>query len=270
MKKLKSLTKSLLLSKNLMNKTKNLTKVILLGLISLNNAYAKNPAQTVMDQIKNDMRETRIKEGFKPSGGVSIVSSSKIHVSEALKLDWERGNLERKENGYVSIYSNRAKELLNLNNTVKYKYAASLISKDKKSSIFRKDIKEISMGYKFKIIPNKHLLKVYGFAASNTYKKGWSGAVEFFKSKKVGNCAFTENNVALTHQSAKVDDAILRYDINSKVTVVNIEGNPTSGYLYIIDWFDDNFFRTLECSNTKYSKNILNETIELARNIDIR
>ena len=65
--------------------------------------------------------------------------------------------------------------------------------------------------------------------------------VEFFKKKGLGTCAYTENNVILTHAAAKVDEAVVRYDINHKVTTLNVEGNEQSGYVYTVDWKDSHF-----------------------------
>jgi len=251
-----------------MTQLKALILTSLLSLIYIENIYANSSVEDVLNEINDDMRKTRIKEGFNSSGGVSIVSSSNIHASNKLKTQWMKERLEQKEKGYISTYSHRAKELSELKDTVEYKYAASLKNNDKKSSTFRKSIQEISMGYNYSPVPEQYIVKVYGFAASNTYNKGWSGVVEFFKAKTVGVCAFTENNIVITKQSAKVDEDIVTYDINGKVTVTNIEGNPESGFLYQIDWFGDNFFRTLECSHPKFSKNILNDVYKLARVID--
>ena len=63
---------------------------------------------------------------------------------------------------------------------------------------------------------------------------------------------------------------IVRYDINNKITVFNVEGNKSSGYLYKVDWFDNDFFRTLECASTNYSKDTTNSVIALATKIDTK
>ncbi len=251
-----------------MRNMNKLTKISLMSLITFN-TYANDTAVTnIMNKINNDMRETRIKEGFNPDGGVTLVPSSQVNAPEDLKLQWKKERSEQKNKGYYSAYSERAKELIQLKDTVQFKYEASLNDRAKNSSIFRRSLDEIALAYDFSSINEKYILKVYGFAACNTFKDGWTGVVEFFESEELGVCAYTENNVSLTHQSAKVDESIVRYDINKKISVLSVEGNKDSGYLFRIDWFDNKFFRTLECANTHYSLENSNALITLAKQVD--
>ena len=240
---------------------------VLLSFIALN-AYAESSITDVMKKINDDMRETRQKEGFNINGGVTVVQSSQIHVSDKIKSQWTKDRFEQKNKGYISIYSDRAKELVQLTDSAPFKYKASKKNKDKTSSIFRKKSSEISMAYEFTPIPRQNITKVYGFSGGNTYKNGWTGIVEFFNVENIGNCAYTENNVSITHQAAKVDEAVVSYDVNGKVTVVTIEGNKESGYLYQVDWFDKNYFHTLECANQKYSNFTKDLVIALTQKID--
>ncbi|MGC1181568.1 hypothetical protein [Legionella sp.] len=255
--------------KNHMNK---LVKISLVCLISSNiyaNDYSSDAkVKNIMAKINNDMRNDRIKEGFSPNGGVTIVPSSQVNAPEKLKKQWMNERREQENKGYISVYSERAKELMQLKDIVHFKYDSSLNNKDKNSSIFRRNIDEIALAYNFLPIDEKYISKVYGFAASNTFKEGWTGVVEFFESADFGACAYTESNVTLTHQAAKVDENIVRYDVNNKITTFNVEGNSESGFLYQIDWFDNNFFRTLECAYKDYSSKNSNSLIALAQEID--
>jgi hypothetical protein len=245
---------------------KILAMVALVG-ISLN-CHAASSVDDVLKKINNDMRNDREKAGFNPSGGVMVVPLSKINAPKSIKSQWEMDRIEQKNKGYISKYSERAKELLQLNDVIKFKYEASMKNKDKKSSIFRKNLSEIALAYDYTPVSEKHDLKSYGFVAGNTFKEGWTGIVEFFKSENTGNCAFTENNVSITHQAVKVNEDQLTYDINNKVTIATVEGNKDSGFVYQIDWYDNHFFRTLECASTTYSSATTQEVIALAKKID--
>ncbi len=249
---------------------KTLSMSVLLSLITFNGYTDDAPITDIMQKINADMRETRKNAGFNPDGGVTVTPSSEIHAPSNVKSQWVKERLEQRKNGYLSVYNDRAKELLQLGDILQFKYNASLKNKDKNSSIFRKTNSEINMGYTFTPVPEHYVSNVYGFASCNTFKDGWTGIVEFFKSEGVGNCAFTENNVSLTHQAAKVDESIVRYDINEKITVVSVEGNKDSGYLYKVDWFDKDFFRTLECASMDYSVDETNAVINLATKIDMK
>ena len=218
--------------------------------------------------IDDFMREKMQKEGFDPNGGVTIVPTAKLSAPKSLKNEWNVRRQEQKIKGYQSIYSDRAKELLQMGDVVHLTYKASAKNNDPNSSLLRKHMSEINMAYKFTPVPLSDTSKLYGFAACNTFNNGWTGVVEFFQNKEAENCAYTENNVTLTHAAVKVDEEVVLYDINNKVTTVNVEGNKDSGYVYTIDWMDSHFFRTLECASKRYSSDITASVIALARRID--
>jgi len=46
------------------------------------------------------------------------------------------------------------------------------------------------------------------------------------------------------------------------------DGSKNSGFLYKVEWFDDENFHELECANSQYSKQLNHDVIELARAID--
>jgi len=232
--------------------------------------YANQIPTELNAEIQAEMREFKSREGFAPDGGITVIKSEKTNIPTTLKSKWTNDRLEQNKNGYVKTYSDRAKELSQLNDIVNFKYEVSKKDFDRKSSILRENLSEISIAYDFQPIPDEYISNAYGFAGGNTYKGGWTGVTEFFHTKSIGNCVFTENNVTLTHQAARVDEIIVKQFINNKVTVVNIEGNENSGYVYQIDWFDDAYFRTLECENKKYSTKTLEDTISLAKKIDNR
>lgn len=251
-----------------MNKLDKLIKVLLISLISFGTYANEADVKKIMNKINNDMRQTRIKEGFNPDGGVVLVHSSQIKTPDKLKIQWEKERLEQKNKGYYSTHSERAKELMQLKDAVQFKYDESLRNTNKNSSIFRKSIDEIALAYDFSPVNETDVSKVYGFAGSNTFKSGWTGIVEFFETEDLGVCAYTENNVTLTRESVKVDENFVSYIVNNKISILSVEGNDISGYLYKVDWYDSKFFRTLECANTHYSLEKSSSLITLAKRID--
>lgn len=234
---------------------------LLLSALSL---HAFTEGQTI-----NDGRRAKLqKEGFNPEGGVTLVPMEQLSAPDDLKQEWLVQQKEQQENGYHSTYSERAQELLQMEETSYFKIKAHANNKNADSSLLRKHLSDIHMAYQFTPVPRAKDITVYGFAASNTFQHGWTGIVEFFKKKGLGNCAYTENNVTLSHAAAKVDEAVARYDINHKVTTLNVEGNEQSGYVYTVDWMDARFFRTLECATRHYSKDKTDEVIILAQRLD--
>lgn len=78
----------------------------------------------------------------------------------------------------------------------------------------------------------------------------------------------SENNIKLSHASIIIAKEDMRNDVNSKTTTVEIMGTPDSGFTYTVEWFDDAFFRKLECANKVYSEGITNSVIKIAQSID--
>lgn len=84
----------------------------------------------------------------------------------------------------------------------------------------------------------------------------------------VGVCNYSENNIKLSHGSIIIPEEDARKDINGKYTTIDIEGKKKSGFVYDIRWYDDNFFRQLECTSPQYDPDITQKLVELAKKID--
>lgn len=97
---------------------------------------------------------------------------------------------------------------------------------------------------------------------------GWSGVAQFFDAKNIGSCSYSVMNVKVSGTSAQLAMEDVVYDINNKPTIILAEGNKNSGFLYKVEWYDDENFHELECANQNYSKQINQAVIELAKQID--
>lgn len=97
---------------------------------------------------------------------------------------------------------------------------------------------------------------------------GWSGAAQFFDAKNIGSCSYGVMNVKASGTSALLAIEDVVYDVNNKATIILAEGNEKSGFIYKVEWYDNDNFHELECANMKYSANIKNAVVELAKNID--
>lgn len=179
---------------------------------------------------------------------------------------------EMKQKGYVEKTSDRASELLNFkklnNKSIK---GNSAIMKPRDTDL-RKKSSDIVFAYSYRGTPKSEIVEHYGYAPVGTYtdegEKGWTGGVEFYKTS-FGTCAFTEKNMLAAHGSARIFEDEATYDVNGKITLIDVEGNESSGFLYRVHWFDDIFNRDLECTSMKFSEDTKKATIELAKKIDI-
>ncbi|ASQ47298.1 hypothetical protein [Legionella clemsonensis] len=109
-----------------------------------------------------------------------------------------------------------------------------------------------------------------GAAPYLTYLKqqGWVGVIQFFKNNSVGNCSFSENNIKLSHGSVVIAKEDVRQDVNGKTTTVEVMGDENFGFTYTVEWFDDLFFRKLECASKHYSTQTTDAVIKIAQQID--
>jgi hypothetical protein len=237
--------------------------LIALTLISLGAQAEPSRLEELNEQIKN--------LGFKPEGGLSIVPSSALTQSQSIKNGWIGDDMEQSRKGYYLKADPRANYLMNFTDMVKKNrqlkpvVPSQPISAD---SDLKENLSEVTMAYQFTSVPNPEL--VYGYAGAGSYDNGWSSIVEFFKYKNIGNCAFTENNIAFSHSSEKLDEEAVTREINEKATLLDIHGTKAAGYLYSVHWADDNYFRDLECATSNYDNTITQSVIDLAILIDSR
>lgn len=247
-----------------------MNKLLIALLITSSTIHASSPElPAFLKKIDEDRIKTMTAEGFNPDGGVTIVDSSKINAPNSIKSTWQRERQEQLSNGYHKEFIARAKEIMQFPDSINYKYAKGKENTDHNSSVLRKSFSEINMAYNIVPVPKSLAKKVYGYAGANTFKGGWTGFVEFFESN-LGTCVFTESNVRLTHEGIKIDREMVQYDVNGKVTTLDVSGNQQSGYLYMVEWFDNDYFRSLECADKNYQPSLVERTMQLAKDIDVK
>ncbi|STX28482.1 Uncharacterised protein [Legionella beliardensis] len=230
--------------------------------------------------ITNEQKEAMLKASIEvlkkqglvtPNSGVQVLSRQ-----ELMSSDWQKKKeLEQphqlKTKGYIHETSNRAYELLHFQEVIKRNKAIEAKMHRPDESHMRHHVDDMLMAYQYVGVPQSEMTEFIGIAPAGTYVKepamGWSGAVEFFKTS-FGTCAYIENNLTISHGAVRVAEEDATSDVNGKVTLVDVRGNENSGFLYQVEWFDNNFIRTLECANEKYSPDITKAVIELAIRTD--
>lgn len=225
------------------------------------------------DLMQDKMNKELQKEGLPIAGsGVTIVPDGEIKMPE-----WQRNKLksdakEMQDKGYIEQTSDRASELIHIQEQIKSRGYSKNLSTNEGDSGLQKNASNISFSYSYIGIPSSEIKEFYGIAPVgsflNTNPKGWTGAVAFFNSG-FSNCAYTEKNIIPGQGGVQIEESVARNDINNKTTTITIIGNDNSGYLYDVWWFDSNYYRQLECATNKYSKDYLNKTLELAKKIDV-
>ncbi|STX50965.1 Uncharacterised protein [Legionella busanensis] len=230
--------------------------------------------------ITNDQKETVVKASIQalkkqglvtPDSGVQIVPRQDLTSPDWQKKKEIEQAHQLKTKGYIHETSDRAYELLHFKDVIKRNEAIEAKMHRPDESHMRHNVADMLMAYPYVGVPQSEMTEFIGIAPAGTYVKepviGWSGAVEFFKTK-FGTCAYIENNLHISHGAARVAEEDATFDVNGKVTLVDVRGNESSGFLYQVEWFDNHFIRTLECANEKYSPAIKKATLELANRID--
>ena len=140
----------------------------------------------------------------------------------------------------------------------------------------RKSVHDLKLAFKFpgtepsRMLSYDGRMNTLGAAPKGSYNKdkGWSGAAEFLAVKDIGVCSYAVMNVGASGTAAQLAMEDVTYDINNKATLTKVDGSTNSGFLYKIEWFDDNNFHELGCANKDYSSKINQSVISLAKQID--
>lgn len=192
--------------------------------------------------------------------------------SKKLRMQLAKNKREQELYGYHTEETTRPRELLQLHKIIHLEYEAQAngsIGKHPLDTHMKHTVDEVGIAYNFKPVPLKDVTNLIGFAAVGGHvPAGWGGVSEFFDHTSIGSCVYTENNVQLSHAMAQFTEDEITHDVNGKVTTLDVRGTKTSGFLYTIDWYDEHFFRQLQCANMKYSKNITRAVVALATRID--
>lgn len=249
---------------NIMKKT-----IIALAILpSLAFAFTEDEQRVFME---NNIQVLKEKGLPIPGSGVEVVPASKIKIPAWQKQQFAAEKKEFSKKGYIERSSERAYELMHIKASIdKEKLAKKTFMKPTDSDI-RDTPSDMVFAYTYVGVPKGEMLESFGIAPTGTWVKepqsGWTGAVQFFKTS-FAHCAYTENNMVVSQGAARISEDVARYDVNGKVTVIEIEGNASTGYLYQVNWFDNVFNRNLECATMDFSEAVRTETIALAKKID--
>lgn len=209
------------------------------------------------------------KQGFSYEG-VKIVPEQEMTTFAERKEELMRAREEKKRLGYVKTNHPSTNQLLTLSITSKRDLIAHKNDTDPRNTHLKSSVFDLKMAYLPTAVPSSVADTYIGAAPYLTFlkDKGWVGVAQFFNNKAVGNCSFSENNIKLSHAAAVLAKENVRDDVNGKITMVEVAGTLTAGFTYTVEWFDDSFFRSVECANKQYSPDLTNAVIKIAQLID--
>lgn len=203
-----------------------------------------------------------------PDGGVTVVPEQQMSEYNKFKEQREKERADVRNYGYIKQFLPQTQSLLNFKEISKNQFKSKPLAATDEG--LRHNISEVEMAYEFHGVPSSAVSTILGVAPSVTYVKGlgWAGAMQFFEKSGLGICSYRENNLKYSHGAAVIAEEDVTKDINGKVTVANVTGEPNSGFMYSIDWYDNNYFRELKCANQNFNNSIMTSTLALALAID--
>lgn len=179
-----------------------------------------------------------------------------------IQKDWTLRSEQEPDSGYAGFLLKM--DQLNTTQSLKINQLTSQYDSD-----LKKNLSSITLANSFKEVPLPDGGEVIGYAPIGSYKKnGWTGAKEFFTSPELGVCSYSKSPfiyMQLIKSAAK-------YSVNNKLTTIDFEGNPKTGYLTSVSWYEqgrDNFEYRLECATKKLNKEVKSKMIALASAIDL-
>ena len=196
---------------------------------------------------------------FTEQDAINQISNQRFEVSKE-QLDKNKDmDKQIAEKGYVT--ANVGEEIRYLKNLIK----KTLHLKSKNFNVesdIEKDIASIKLDFSYKSV----IKGTTGYVPQGAYSEsGWSGLKEMFLDLTMGACYFSVFHLPKNGYSPTIDH---KKFINGKDTDFTVKGNANEGYVYTLEWFEERYFRTLECAQKDESERIMDNMISLAQKID--
>ncbi len=191
-------------------------------------------------------------------------------LSDNLKESISQLAKQEKEKGYQENNFNNAYFLLNFKKTAKQEIIHNVSSEyGEYDTHLKSHYRLIKLAFKFNGLKAINEANILGYAAVGKYIKdgqydGWDGIRVFFDEPSIGTCSYAYNEFYGT----QLYEEFIEYSVNKKPTQKAIEGNPGTGFLYVVEWFNQDNMSTLECAHKNLDKTILDKMIVLANKID--
>ena len=212
-----------------------------------------------------------------PDGGINIVSRNSFKMSKEMMALEDKQINQLKTNGTVNEYSEKAQFLINFPNIVEEHYKKYAGNNDDRSTHMRNFLGFIKFAFTFPTVNDNDVETLYGYAPGGSFvtesespsnKEGWTEGAEYFKNDSAGVCVLMVNPIKVTHASTNVAKESINYAVNNKVTILYSHGNASSGYLYSVKWFDETYFRELDCATPNFDRVTMVKVVEIAKGID--
>jgi len=204
-----------------------------------------------------------------PDGGVTVLPEKQMSEYYTFKEQRAKSRASVQKYGYIKESVPDAQLLMKVSADTQQRRLASSSANSTEEGL-RRSVGEIEMAYNFHGVPAHEMSIDLGVAPSVTYVKGrgWAGATQFFEKDGVGTCSYRENNLQFSHGAAVISEESSTKDVNGKVTVAAVTGQEGEGFMYSVNWYDNHYFRELNCARTTFSSATMKSVLKLAQSID--
>lgn len=201
---------------------------------------------------------------LKMKEGINIVKSSDVTPSDVVS-DNDIRSMQLK--GYIDTndVDGNIKALFSLEHEASNEIKSYREDNNPQDTHLKLSYQKIPLSFKYSDISTikGHII---GYAAAGGYskQKGWDGIAVFFKENRLGICSYTTYAI----KKVLLAKEKISYSVNKKPTTKSVKGNPKIGFLYSLNWYEDNRLYSLECANKTFDPERLNDLIVLANTIE--
>jgi hypothetical protein len=234
-------------------------------------AFAKSDSMLIADEsivLKNMNEQAELHGLPKANSGIVIVPLAKMSGPENMQQEELSHIAQQKSKGYYDSDAPYVKELLSIKDQAKREIKELKWKNNPYDTHIKEHISDLKLAFSFTGLPMVNRNNIIGYVVMGGWHGGWTGVVEFFTDEKLGTCEFAYNNMALTHGADQIAAEAVRYDINSRPNILDVQGSEASGFLYDISWYNGVYDEELQCANMVYDSKITDRLISLAKEID--
>jgi len=242
-------------------------KILFTSLLVANALYAEETTMEQQVRLEQERLAYLKSQGIVYLGkGVHLLKEQDLNLSKKILKKIKDEKISLKTKGFVESKDPIIDELSNLQATVDNDL--SLKFKKISGTGWHKDYKNLKLTWEFKPMPES--MKILAYAPTNSYNAGWNGIVVALQTDNKSYCRYEEKNIKATQASINLPLEQVTKDINDKNSILYVQGNEHDGFVYQINWFDDDFSHEFNCLASTYSKDLLQYYIGQAKLIDSR
>lgn len=191
-----------------------------------------------------------------------------IQVPESVKAEIMKRQAEEKRKGFYENINPYAAYLLNFKNSLDKEIRLGN-KNDILDTNLKANLKNVKLAFPFELkAVNKENHLAYAVGGSYLKDKGWTGIKVFFDEPELGVCSYSYFNLKMSNGHVDISSKLVNPIVDNKESSKFVEGTPSTGFLYTVDWYTTDTMKLLDCASHDYDPEFLHKVIALANKID--